>query len=83
MSSHNRPGFCDKALWYGWGGDAGHCDKPAWGPTPKGYGRREGETPLLWACPEHGGPPQCPETDILRNHFMKAATKGEGKEDGN
>ncbi len=68
MSTAPGPGWCHKAMWYGWGGPAGCCDKPAYGPTPLGWKRM----PLIWACPSHGGPPKCDETEVLRNHAIEA-----------
>ena len=58
--------FCHKALWDGMGGDAGCCNAPAYGPTPVGW---QG-MPLIWACPQHGGPPEVAETVLLRDLLM-------------
>lgn len=73
MSCAKGPGWCHKAMWWGNGMPAGCCDEPAYGPTRVGW---EG-TPLPWACPGHGGPPDVPETRFLRESAMKRSKKGE------
>jgi hypothetical protein len=72
MSRARGAGWCHKAMWWGWGGDAGCCDRPAFGPTPKGYAG----VPLSWACPTHGGPPEVPETALLREGAIKRELGG-------
>lgn len=75
MSRPRGPGYCHKPLWYAHGGDAGCCDEPAFGPTPKDFDshlcREDRRMPLLWACLKHGGPPRpegflptCPGIEI-------------------
>ncbi len=57
-------GKCCKAMWYGYGAPAGHCDEPAWSGQIKGRftewdpeQRREVELygGHPWCCPKHGG----------------------------
>ena len=43
---------CRKAMWYGDGSPAGHCDEPAYGATRFGWDGM----PLQIACERHGGP---------------------------
>lgn len=66
-------GKCSKPMWSGYGGEAGFCDEPAYGPQEPGQ-QRSGEwtrgqwypsyTPFL-ACYNHGGPRKpVPSPDI-------------------
>ena len=71
MAAQFRPGRCRKAMWWGWGGPAGLCGKDAYGPTAKG----SSHYPQSWACPAHGGPPKCEETEFLRNAAIEAWEK--------
>lgn len=60
-------GKCGVPLWWGWGGEAGFCDKPAYGVQPPsqlvynayegGWRRTDGyEIRFGLVCPDHGGP---------------------------
>ena len=66
MSRAPGAGLCEKPMWWGYGAPAGCCEAEAYGPTRKGLDGM----PLLWACPQHGGPPKTPETELLRNGAM-------------
>lgn len=80
MSVAKGPGWCEVPMWWGTGMPAGCCDEPAYGPTAKNDPLiRCGERlPRTWACPAHGGPPKCPETEILRDAAMGRAASTEG-----
>lgn len=49
---------CRKAMWWGYGAPAGHCDAPAYGPEK----HMRDQVPEWWTspeiarCPAHGGP---------------------------
>ena len=58
MSQGWGPGFCEKAMWGAYGGDAGCCNEPAFGEAAKGTEWAW----LLWACRRHGGPRGCCDT---------------------
>ena len=52
MSSHHETltdgvGKCSKPMWFGYGGDAGFCDEPAYGRQEPGQ-RRSGEWGAGW-----------------------------------
>lgn len=51
------PARCRKAMWFGWGGPAGTCDEPAYGPDTaiKDPGILRYATEVF-RCPLHGGP---------------------------
>lgn len=60
-------GKCGVPMWYGYGGDAGFCDKPAYGKQPPcqevwnahwgQYQRTDGfKSRSGLVCPAHGGP---------------------------
>jgi hypothetical protein len=48
---------CRKAMWFGYGAPAGHCDEPAYGPEKHMRDWPGGWTEAgIARCPNHGGP---------------------------
>ena len=64
----NGVGLCSVPMWFGYGGEAGFCDEPAYGVRPPtrfrtrwdGYESADDGGPVVHAgglsCPKHGGP---------------------------
>jgi hypothetical protein len=52
------PMRCRQPKWYGWGGPAGHCDEPAYGPEPhmRELYREWYLSHGIARCENHGGP---------------------------
>lgn len=72
--------LCRKAMWYGHGGPAGTCDKPAYGPEAHMRDKLEWWTaPGIARCPQHGGPSMEEFQEWLHEQFAASNASQEPK----